>query len=91
MEPALARYVAPDCVAPTDAPFEPFLLHALLFRSDEVEKGIAGDVDEAMRCEQLSISSRGQPPTNRSRSPIATYSGLLRALSSGSGKALLGC
>jgi hypothetical protein len=32
---------------------EPFLLHVLLFRGDKVEKRIAGDVDEAMRREQL--------------------------------------
>jgi hypothetical protein len=31
----------------------PFLLHAPLFRGDEIEKRIAGDVDEAMRREQL--------------------------------------
>jgi hypothetical protein len=50
---ALARNVAPDGVAPADASFEPFLLHAPLFRGDEIEKRIAGNVDVAMRREQL--------------------------------------
>ena len=41
----LARHVAPDGVAPTDAPLEPFLLHALLFCGNEIQKRVAGDVD----------------------------------------------
>jgi hypothetical protein len=49
---ALTRHVAPDRVAPTDAPFEPFLLHALLFSGNEIEKRVAGDVDELMRREE---------------------------------------
>jgi hypothetical protein len=53
MDAALARHVAPDGVTPPDAPFEPFLLHAPLFRRDEIEKRVAGDVEEAMRREQL--------------------------------------
>src|SRR3984893_10716145 len=50
---ALARHVAPDGVASADAPFEPFLLHAPLFCSDEIEKWVVGDADEATRREQL--------------------------------------
>jgi hypothetical protein len=46
------RHVAPDGVAPTDAPLEPFLLHAPLFRGNEIEKQVAGDVDELMRHEE---------------------------------------
>jgi hypothetical protein len=49
----LARHVAPDGVAPTDAPLEPFLLHALLFCGNEIQKRVAGDVDELMRREEL--------------------------------------
>src|SRR6266513_809721 len=52
-ELALARHVAPGGVASADAPFEPFLLHALLFCGNEIEKRIAADVDEAMCREQL--------------------------------------
>src|SRR6202043_546821 len=50
---ALARHVAPDGVAPADAWFEPFLFHAPLFRGDEIEKRVAGDVDELMHREEL--------------------------------------
>jgi hypothetical protein len=50
---ALARHVAPDGIASADAPFDPFLLDALLFRGNEVEKRVAGDVDQAMRQEKL--------------------------------------
>src|ERR1700719_5183621 len=49
---ALSRHVAPDGVASADAPFEPFLLHALLFSGNKIEKRVAGDVDELMRREE---------------------------------------
>src|SRR5580704_11843354 len=53
MTQVLARHVAPDGVAPADAPLEPFLLHALLFRGDEIGERVAGDVDELMCREEL--------------------------------------
>jgi hypothetical protein len=41
--------------------FEVFLRHAPLFHGDEIAK--RADVEQAMRREQLSISSRRQPPS----------------------------
>src|SRR3984893_2750984 len=62
---ALARHVAPDGVASADAPFEPFLLHALLLSGNEIEKRVAGDVDEVTRREQpfdlLARPATGKP------------------------------
>ena len=60
----LARHVAPDGVARTDAPLEPFLLH-------EIEKRVAGDVDELMRREEpfnllaWPAADKGEPVANR--------------------------
>jgi hypothetical protein len=68
----LARHVAPDGVAPTDAPLEPFLLHAPLFRGDEIGERVAGDVDELMCREELfdrlawPAADKGEPVSDRS-------------------------
>src|SRR5438874_9924179 len=67
----LARHVAPDGVAPTDAPLELFLLHAHLFHGDEIEKRVAGDVDELMRREEhfdllaWPAADKGEPVADR--------------------------
>src|ERR1700730_19440150 len=71
MTQVLARHVAPDGVAPADAPLEPFLLHALLFCDNEIEKRVAGDVDELMRREEpfnllaWPAADKGEPVANR--------------------------
>jgi hypothetical protein len=70
-EQSLARYVAPDGRAPTDAPLELFLLHAPLFHGDEIEKRVAGDVDELMRREEhfdllaWPAADKGEPVADR--------------------------
>ena len=71
MTQLLTRHVTPDGVAPTDAPLEPFLLHAVLFSGNEIEKRVAGDVDELMRREEpfnllaWPATDKGEPVANR--------------------------
>ena len=81
MDAALARHITPDAVAPADAPFETFLLPAPLFRRDEIEKRVAGDVDEAMCREQL-FDLLARPAAGKSE-PIADRT---RAVCSGGTK-----
>src|ERR1700741_3448182 len=71
MVQVLARHVAPDGVAPADAPLEPFFLPALLFGGNEIEKRVAGDFDELMRREEpfnllaWPAADKGEPVANR--------------------------
>ena len=85
------RHVAPDGVASADAPLEPFLFHTSLFRTDEIQKRIAGNVDEVMRREQpfdlLARPAAGKREPVSDRGVFRTFAGMVER-SSGSGKAL---
>ena len=73
--------VAPDDVAVAPPRLQPLLDHALHLRLDQIGERIAGDIARPWARSNASISSRGRPPRNGSRSPTAAYSGLVRAFS----------
>ena len=84
------RHVAPDGVASADAPFEPFLFHTSLFRTDEIQNG-SRQCLEVMRREQpfdlLARPAAGKREPVSDRGVFRTFAGMVER-SSGSGKAL---